>query len=158
MTWVFGAMGWAALSSAAAFAADAKVQTVDAEGKNPSDAVELDDVRCRYDGKKLSVVAMGTKTQLLFTIPSFDILPSTTAWKGTVPGTSSDAYFMDTNGSRWRANERSRCDVALDRDEKETRLDVKCWKLVDADTVRPGLQNVVATKLSCANANPAAAR
>jgi hypothetical protein len=131
----------------------ATVQTVDSAGRATSPAYALDDVRCRFDGDKLALVTGGAESvQFLMTVSSFKVLPITTEWKGTLVGESSEAYFQDASGTRWRASAGSRCDIALERDERETRLDVKCTSLVDADTVRPGLEHVVATGLACANA------
>lgn len=131
----------------------ATVQTIDSAGRATGPAYALDDVRCRFDGNNLALVTGGAQSvQFLMTVSSFTVLPITTEWKGTLLGESSAAYFQDASGTRWRANAGSRCDVALKRDEKETRLDVRCARLVDADTVRPGLEHVVATSLACANA------
>lgn len=151
------------LVSSAAFGADgASVQTVDSAGEPSGNALVLDDVRCRYDGKKLSLVTGGEKAvQFLVSIDDFQLLPATREWKGTITGTATGAFFQDAPvgevlGLRYRASDRTRCDIALERTDDETRFDVKCTNLVDADTVRTGLQHVLAKKLACKNAKLAA--
>ncbi len=140
--------------SLSAWAADeASIETVDAEGKSTSVAYALDDVRCRFDGTKLSIVTGGEKSvQFLMAIADFKIFPTTQAWRGATLGPDSQAFFQDASGKRWKAADKSRCDISLERNEAQTLLNVKCTGLVENDTNGPDLQHLSATKLTCANA------
>lgn len=151
-------LGVSGVVSLSALAADgATLQTVDSNGKATSDAYALKDVRCRFEDNKLSILSEGEKSvQFSTSIANFAVLPTTRGWKGQTQGAATETLFMDEIGGRWKATNATRCEIALERDEAQTKLDVKCTNLTDADVSRLGLQHVVAAKLVCANAKLAA--
>lgn len=130
--------------------ADGSLQKLDAAGKPDGAAFAMDDVRCRYDGKKLALITGGeSRVQFLASIDDFQILPATRAWKGVKFGATTEAFFQDSNGKRYRASDKTRCDITIDREDTTTKLDVTCTALAEADQNLPEEKTVQATKLVC---------